>query len=282
MTITSTADASKPEPTNSTFQPRANLFASLSTPITATNLFESFSLSTTLQPTNTFTSDDKHRANTAQPPLASHPSITSYGDRTTFNKESTVFQQTTTAQGQLNELDVSANIASTSNITSFALQLFHKLLSPEGRDQVPQRVSPIPAPGMGVAHVYLHDIGPQRPVSLPDLDETVWKEFALRLAPIRARIKKTLSCFMAGGVVYFLLFFIVSIFEPIATTGIILFACVFFVFTHIASKEKKKAFDEEVSSNVGEFAPKFQSKGYNLEYIPVKGMVLVSRIENLA
>lgn len=101
------------------------------------------------------------------------------------------------------------------------------------------------------------------------------------MALITSQIKKTVYMFLAFGALSAVLCVVTSfVISPFATTGVVMFMGICFFFFVFARRKKWKMTNEEVKSICEEFKPKFQMKGYSLDYFDTVGMFVVCRVEN--
>jgi hypothetical protein len=140
---------------------------------------------------------------------------------------------------------------------------------------------------MGVVHVHLLDIVLQQPPdNLPEFDVRLWHGFALQMAPIHSRAKKSEQLFkflvftyvFVNVVLIPIQIFVEVMFLLAFLVGFLLFYIPIIIYYNDTTTGLHKA----VIAIVQEFSPKFQGEGYNIVYIPAKTEVVILRIDNSA
>lgn len=245
----------------------ASLVNDIANPSTNTTTFESTTMKSSTKST------------TVNAPT-SPPAVTTFGVDTSNVNAPSAAQQANVNPAAANNVDFNV----------FAAQMLQQFSTPEGRAQLQQmqqmqvRITQdgriIPNPSKDCVLVYIKNVVPRPPTNLEHIDGVLWNDFSLRLAPITRQIKLTMFMLMAYGVLSAILCAVTVRFaeSPFAIPGVMVgISICFFCFVCIVGKKWKKM-NEQVKGIVTEFAPKFQIKGYGLEYFDTVGLLVVTRV----
>jgi len=149
----------------------------------------------------------------------------------------------------------------------------------------------IPGEGNGVVHMYVKDFRSQKPEKLEGLDNDLWNDFSASVSPIGAQIRKQMRFIaLAAFVVLFILCILPIIMTKSVNMDFILinFVPAILIMTCLSSSRstilkyvtlRRLQFDKRVQRICDEFAPRFRSENYNIEFFDLKMLIVFAPSE---
>lgn len=149
----------------------------------------------------------------------------------------------------------------------------------------------IPGEGNGVVHMYVKDFRPQKTEKLEGLDNNLWKDFSASVSPIGAQMRKQMRFIALAA---FATLSILGILPIIMTKSVnmdfvlIIFVPAILIMTCLSSSRspilkyvilRRLRFVERVQRICDEFAPRFRSENYNIEFFDVKMLIVFAPSE---